>query len=225
MRVRKKVLVCTLFMILISSLIIGGLYLYSQDNKTPTLKDNSSKITNTNVEEQKQENIIEETNKKDDVVTSDTINQNVVKEENKSSSSNNSSTPIIDNNNNKVEDKQINDSEVEENQNKDDVSNEDTNDNQNNTSENNSNGNTTIYEFEFPEPVVDEEYLAILEYVDYTSEEYSLCNIDSTELAFSDTENIEHTACKEFTYKGSRVGYKIQIYYRDGRIEFYDKNS
>lgn len=239
MRVRKKVLVCTLFTILISSLIIGGLYLYSQDNKTPTLKDNSLKITNTNVEEkneeQKQENIIEETNKKDDVVTSDTTNQNVVKEENKSSSSNNSSTPIIDNSNNtnknsndnKVENKKDNDSKVEEN--KENVSNEDTNNNQNNTSENKTDSKEETNNTEVEEPVstptVDDEYNSLLEYVDYTAEEYSICYSDSIDVALTDTVNIRNTSCKQFAYNGNIVGYKIQIFYRDGTVKFYDKNS
>lgn len=74
-------------------------------------------------------------------------------------------------------------------------------------------------------PETDEEYLSILEYVDYKTDEYSLCRTDSIDVALSDTENIRNTSCKQFTYNGSLVGYKIQIFYRDGTMEFYDKNN
>lgn len=49
--------------------------------------------------------------------------------------------------------------------------------------------------------------------------------MDSIDVALSDTETIRNTSCKQFTYKGSLVGYKIQIFYRDGTIGFYDKNN
>ncbi len=73
-------------------------------------------------------------------------------------------------------------------------------------------------------PIIDEEYLSILDYVDYKADEYSLCQSDSIEVALIDTVNIQNTGCKSFAYNGGIVGYKIQIFYRNGTSEYYDKN-
>ena len=72
-------------------------------------------------------------------------------------------------------------------------------------------------------PPIDEEYLAILNQVDYKADEYSKCSSDSIEAALTDVENIRNTACKQFAYNGSIVGYKIQIFYRDGTWKYYQK--
>ena len=87
----------------------------------------------------------------------------------------------------------------------------------------NYNNNSIIYEFEDPvPPTIDEEYLTLLEYVDYTTDEYNLCRTASIDVALSDTINIENTSCQQFTYKGSIVGYKIKVFYRDGTSGFYN---
>lgn len=163
-------------------------------------------ILNTNEESEETNNPIQEEQKSSEKKTK---NSEVIIQEDKTPIQNteeqiNTNETIIDN----VEEKEV---QVQE-----EVSIEDTN-NQNE----NSNNNSVIYEFEDPVPTIDEEYLALLEYVDYSADEYSICYSNSIDVALTDTINIRNTSCEQFAYNGEIVGYKIKIFYRDGTSGFY----
>ena len=62
-----------------------------------------------------------------------------------------------------------------------------------------------------------EKVKSLCEYFDYSS-----CRKASIDVALSDTDNIENTACDMLTYNGNIVGYRIIIYFRDGTNKYHN---
>lgn len=233
----RKILKISLIIIcigFISAFIRGWIY---QNNKS---KSSAPKENISQVEIEQQEIIDEE-------VISSILNSDEVKKESNNSEQNksekkskqnietNASTnEVKTNTNNNTSNTEVktnektnaNETKVETNVNneekevqiQEEVSNKDTQTNQNDSSKDN-----TIIEDPVPTPTIDDEYVKLLEYVDYTADEYSICYSDSIDVALMDTVNIRNTACKQFAYKGELVGYKIQIFYRDGTYGYYEK--
>ena len=167
------------------------------EDQDKTLNDNQENLIIKDKTSKDSQNVSMDQNIKSENITKETNNKNVVNTSNNDNSYNN--TNENSNTNNLSEDNLKNNEEKS-----------------NNIQENNKIEEKQV-------PPIDEEYLAILNQVDYKADEYSKCSSDSIEVALTDVENIRNTACKQFAYNGSIVGYKIQIFYRDGTWKYYQK--
>lgn len=218
---KKKILKIFLLVVLLGgfgSIFVRG-FVYHHSTKNNILQDNvsnevqkqdlidediiSSIIESEDKEENKQE--VQEQNLESAIIQKEIDNQKVV-----NTSSHNDNIKTDTNTNTNTNEKTIVNNNVEEKQ-------ENNEEKSNNIQEQ----NNKIEEEQVPP--IDEEYLSILNQVDYKADEYSKCSSDSIEVALTDVVNIRNTACKQFAYNGSIVGYKIQIFYRDGTWKYYQK--
>ena len=179
--------------------------------------------------DEKNENITEVQTSKQDLINEEFISSTRSSNESEQNSSDkeiikneksdNSKDPIA-NNPNKTNEVKTNENEIINNnvakiQEQNDVLNNDIS-----TQNSDSSNNDTIIQNQVP--TIDEEYINLLNFVDYKADEYGLCYNASIDVALSDTVNIRNTACKQFAYNGELVGYKIQIFYRDGTYKYYN---